>query len=110
MTAPPLAVPPAALASLGRLRDTARTLGRQLDGLAEREDVARHPVLVRALRNVAGLPDRPPHELALGVVTLGIMIATDSIVVDIAANVVAVLFVNHPHPVAADAAATEPAR
>jgi hypothetical protein len=107
MTAASPPAPPIVLVGLGRLRDTARTLGRQLEGLAEREDVARHPVLVRALRNVAGLPDRPPHELALGVVTLGIMIATDSILVDIAANVVAVLFVNHPHPVATDA---EPAR
>jgi hypothetical protein len=86
-----------ATAGLVRLRDGARAVGRRLDDVADTEPVARHPVLVRALRNVAGLPDRPPHELALGVVTLAIMVATDSIVIDLAANVVAVLFVNHPH-------------
>lgn len=81
----------------GQLREAGRRLGRGLETVAEREDVAQYPVLVRALRNVAGLPDRPPHELALGLVALGIMLATDSIVIDLAANVVAVLFVNHPH-------------
>ncbi|WP_433799326.1 hypothetical protein [Actinomycetospora sp. CA-084318] len=86
-----------ATAGLVRLRDGARVVGRRLEEVADTEPVAQHPVLVRALRNVAGLPDRPPHELALGVVTLAIMVATDSIVVDLAANVVAVLFVNHPH-------------
>jgi hypothetical protein len=99
-TASPFVLEPvstAARSGLGQLRAGARVLGGHLDALADREDVARHPILVRALRNVAGLPDRPPHELALGAVGLVIMIATDSIVIDIAANVVAVLFVNHPH-------------
>lgn len=86
-----------ATTGLVRLRDGARAVGRRLDAAADTEPVARHPVLVRALRIVAGLPERPPHELALGVVVLGIMVATDSILVDLAANVVAVLFVNHPH-------------
>ncbi|MFC5064448.1 hypothetical protein [Actinomycetospora atypica] len=85
------------VAGAGQLREAGRRLGRGLGSVAEREDVAQYPVLVRALRNLAGLPDRPPHELALGVVALGIMLATDSIVIDLAANVVAVLFVNHPH-------------
>ena len=85
------------LAGAGQAREAGRALGRRVDAVVEREDVAQYPVLVRALRNLAGLPDRPPHELALGVVALGIMLATDSIVVDLAANVVAVLFVNHPH-------------
>lgn len=80
-----------------QVREVGRRLGRGLESVAGREDVARYPVLVRALRNLAGLPDRPPHELALGAVALGIMLATDSIVIDLAANVVAVLFVNHPH-------------
>ena len=34
---------------LTQLRDSARVVGRRLDALAEREDVARYPVLVRAL-------------------------------------------------------------
>jgi hypothetical protein len=69
--------------------------------------VAAYPVAVRALRNVGGLRWRPPHEIALGLITLGVVIATDSIVVDLAANIVAVLFVNHPHePTAAPGAAT----
>ncbi|GAA4834837.1 hypothetical protein GCM10023201_24000 [Actinomycetospora corticicola] len=97
------------VAGAGQAREAGRALGRRVGAVAEREDVARYPVLVRALRNLAGLPERPPHELALGAVALGIMLATDSIVVDLAANVVAVLFVNHPHadPQRADGSAEE---
>lgn len=85
------------VAGAGQLREAGRRVGRELEAVAAREDVAQHPGLVRALRNLAGLPDRPPHELALGVVALGIMLVTDSIVIDLAANLVAVLLVNHPH-------------
>ena len=64
---------------------------------AERDDVARYPLLATALRNIGGLPERPAQEIALGAVTVAIMIATDSVLVEIGAQLVAVLLINHPH-------------
>ena len=79
------------------LRRGARSAGARVSALADREDVARYTYLARALRNIGGLPDRPAHELVLGAVTIGVMVATDSWVVDLLGNLVAVLLVDHPH-------------
>jgi hypothetical protein len=90
-----------------RLWDTTRrstfAVLERVEALSQQRDVARHPLAVQVLRNVGGLRHRPGRELVLGLVTLGIMLATDSVVVDLAANTVAVLFVNHPHARPADA-------